>query len=308
MIDFTSCPVNRFRAYGGANGNKINITFEGHSYMLKFPPHPSKNREMSYTNSCISEYVACHIFSMLGFRAQETLLGTYTDSRGKTKTVVACRDFTEDGRRLIEFAQLKNTCIDSEQNGYGKDLPSIMEAIDEQSIYPSDKLREFFWDMFIADAFLGNFDRHNGNWGFLVDEQKQQAELAPIYDCGSCLYPQLDLELMEKVLTDENEINQRIYQFPRAALEENKAKLSYFDYISSLKNPDCNAALKRITKRIDLNAIQDFLETVPELLPLQREFYLTMLTERKEKILDYSMELIMQQEQKTAPQENEMQM
>lgn len=308
MIDFTSCPVNRFRAYGGANGNKINITFEGHSYMLKFPPHPSKNREMSYTNSCISEYVACHIFSMLGFRAQETLLGTYTDSRGKTKTVVACRDFTEDGRRLMEFAQLKNTCIDSEQNGYGKDLPSIMEAIDEQSIYPSDKLREFFWDMFIADAFLGNFDRHNGNWGFLVDEQKQQAELAPIYDCGSCLYPQLDLELMEKVLTDENEINQRIYQFPRAALEENKTKLSYFEYISSLKNPDCNAALKRITKRIDLNAIQDFLETVPELLPLQREFYLTMLTERKEKILDYSMELIMQQEQKTAPQEIEMQM
>lgn len=308
MIDFTSCPVNRFRAYGGANGNKINITFEGHSYMLKFPPHPSKNREMSYTNSCISEYVACHIFSMLGFKAQETLLGTYTDSRGKTKTVVACRDFTEDGRRLIEFAQLKNTCIDSEQNGYGKDLPSIMEAIDEQSIYPSDKLREFFWDMFIADAFLGNFDRHNGNWGFLVDEQKQQAELAPIYDCGSCLYPQLDLELMEKVLTDENEINQRIYQFPRAALEENKTKLSYFEYISSLKNPDCNAALKRITKRIDLNAIQDFLESVPELLPLQREFYLTMLTERKEKILDYSMELIMQQEQKTAPQEIEMQM
>ena len=27
MIDFTNCPVNRFRAYGGANGNKINITW-----------------------------------------------------------------------------------------------------------------------------------------------------------------------------------------------------------------------------------------------------------------------------------------
>ena len=30
MIDFTNCPVNRFRAYGGANGNKINITYQGH--------------------------------------------------------------------------------------------------------------------------------------------------------------------------------------------------------------------------------------------------------------------------------------
>ena len=45
MIDFTSCPVNRFRAYGGANGNKINITYQGHSYMLKFPPKP-----VSYTH------------------------------------------------------------------------------------------------------------------------------------------------------------------------------------------------------------------------------------------------------------------
>ena len=89
MIDFTGCPVNRFRAYGGANGNKINITYEGHSYMLKFPPRPGRNPAMSYTNSCISEYVACHIFGMLGFRVQDTLLGSYTDSRGKKKLVVA---------------------------------------------------------------------------------------------------------------------------------------------------------------------------------------------------------------------------
>lgn len=302
MIDFTSCPVNRFRAYGGANGNKINIIYEGHSYMLKFPPKPSRNPEMSYTNSCISEFVACHIFGMLGFETQETLLGNYTDNRGKTKLVVACRDFTEDGKRLVEFAHLKNTCIDSEQNGYGKELSSILEAIDEQGIYPPDELRRFFWDMFIADAFLGNFDRHNGNWGFLVDEQKQQAELAPIYDCGSCLYPQLDLERMENVLRDESEIDRRIYTFPSSSIEEGGRKISYFDYISSLKDPDCNEALKRVYAKIDLNSIQMFLESVPELLPLQREFYLTMLTERKEKILDYSLEQLMQQEHQAAMQ------
>ena len=74
---------------------------------------------------------------------------------------------------------------------------------------PADELRQFFWDIFITDAFLGNFDRHNGNWGFLVDEEKQQAELAPVYDCGSCLYPQLDLERMKTVLQDEAGIDQR---------------------------------------------------------------------------------------------------
>ena len=298
LIDFTNCPRNKFRAYGGANGNKINITYEGHSYMLKFPPKPSRSHEVSYTNGCLSEYLGCHIFSTLGFRVQDTLLGTYTDARGKAKVVVACGDFAEGGKRLIEFAQLKNACIDSEQSGYGTELSSVLDAIEEQELLPPQELRAFFWDMFIADAFLGNFDRHNGNWGLLVEEEKQQVEIAPIYDCGSCLYPQLDLERMESVLKSEEEIHRRIYVFPASSIEENCVKIPYFDFISSLRYPECNDALKRISARIDLNAIGTFLDGIPELQPIQREFYLTMLTERKEKILDYSLNLLQQQEQR----------
>ena len=122
MIDFTPCEVNKFRAYGGANGNKINIRYQGEGYMLKFPPVPARSKTISYTNSCISEYLACHIFELLGIKAQKTLLGTYTDQRGREKLVVACKDFTEGGKRLMEFAQLKNACINSEQNGYGTDI------------------------------------------------------------------------------------------------------------------------------------------------------------------------------------------
>ena len=176
-----------------------------------------------------------------------------------------------------------------------------MRAMEDQTAFPPALLQQHFWNVFIIDALIGNWDRHNGNWGFLVDEEKQQAELAPVYDCGSCLYPQLDLERMKTVLQDEAEIDQRIYTFPTSSIEEGGKKISYFDYISSLKNPDCNEALKRVCSRIDLDAIHNFLEGVPELLPIQREFYLTMLTERKEKILDYSLELLMEQEQHTSP-------
>ena len=171
MIDFTSCEINKFKAYGGANGNKINILYEDESYMLKFPPVPSRNKVMSYTNGCISEYLACKIFRSIGINTQETILGTYTDKRCKEKIVVACKDFTADGKKLMEFAHLKNTCVDSEQSGYGKELSSIMKAIDEQTLLPSSEIRAFFWDMFIVDALLGNFDRHNGNWGLLIDEK-----------------------------------------------------------------------------------------------------------------------------------------
>lgn len=290
MIDFTSCEVNKFRAYGGANGNKIHIKYQGKGYMLKFPPIPGRSKTMSYTNSCISEYLACHIYGQLGIKTQETLLGTYTDRRGKEKVVVACHDFTEEGKRLIEFAQLKNTCIDSEQNGYGTELSSIMTAIDEQTLIQPDTLKAFFWDMFIADALLGNFDRHNGNWGILVDEEKQIAEIAPVYDCGSCLYPQLAVKEMNEVLEREEEIDKRIFVYPTSAIEEQGKKISYYDFISSLKDQDCNAALKRIHARINMEDIDRLVEETPFLEPVQKEFYKIMIRERKEKILDHSIE------------------
>ncbi|MBD5486821.1 MAG: CtkA family protein [Lachnospiraceae bacterium] len=293
MIDFTPCEVNKFKAYGGANGNKIHVRYQGKGYMLKFPPVPGRSKTMSYTNSCISEYLACHIYESLGIKAQETLLGTYTDRRGKEKIVVACRDFTDEEKRLIEFAQLKNTCIDSEQNGYGTELSSIMAAIDEQTLIQQDELEAFFWDMFIVDALLGNFDRHNGNWGILVNEGKQTAEIAPVYDCGSCLYPQLAVKEMQGVLEREEEIDKRIFVYPTSAIEEQGKKVSYFEFISSLKHQGCNAALKRIHARIDMERISRLVEDVPFLEPVQREFYKIMIRERKEKILDYSMELLL---------------
>lgn len=295
MIDFTSCPVNKFKGYGGANGNKINIMYEGQSYMLKFPPVPNKSKVMSYTNSCISEYLACHIFAILGFQVQQTLLGTYVDKRGKEKVVVACKDFTADGKKLMEFAHLKNTCVDSEQSGYGTDLASILKAIEEQSLIDPQKLKDFFWDMFIVDAFLGNFDRHNGNWGILIDEQRQCADIAPVYDCGSCLYPQMDRDMMETVLNSEAEINQRIYVFPTSAVLKNGKKIAYFDYISSLENVDCNRALKRIEERIHMENIHRLIDETPFITEVQKDFYKVMISERKEKILDYSMELLLKQ-------------
>lgn len=293
MIDFTPCEVNKFKAYGGANGNKIHVRYQGKGYMLKFPPVPGRSKTMSYTNSCISEYLACHIYESLGIKVQETLLGTYMDRKGKEKVVVACRDFTDEGKRLIEFAQLKNTCIDSEQNGYGTELSSIMAAIDEQTLIQQDELKAFFWDMFIVDALLGNFDRHNGNWGILVNEGEQTAEIAPVYDCGSCLYPQLAVKEMQGVLEREEEIDKRIFVYPTSAIEEQGKKVSYFEFISSLKHQGCNAALKRVHARIDMERINRLVEDVPFLEPVQREFYKIMIWERKEKILDYSMELLL---------------
>lgn len=171
------------------------------------------------------------------------------------------------------------------KNGYGTELSEVIETIEEQQIYDVKELKEFFWNMFIADTLVGNFDRHNGNWGFLIDEEKQRVEIAPIYDCASCLYPQLTDERIKEIINDEDETNARVYVFPTSALKEDGKKINYFEYISSLKNKDCNSAIMRIVPLIDLNKINNIIEQTPEISEIRKEFYKKIIKERYEKIL-----------------------
>ena len=286
-IDFTELKKKN-KAYAGANGNKISVIYEGEQYMLKFPAQAKRNPDMSYSNSCFSEYLGCQIYESIGIPVQKTLLGTYT-VRGKKKIVVACRDFTEPGVTLQDFASLKNQMIDSERNGYGTELSDILYTFEEQTAVDSAELLKRFWDMFIVDALIGNWDRHNGNWGFLYNTVTDEMTLAPVYDCGSSLYPQADEDIMEAVLADENERNFRIFDIPTSAITMNGKKIKYFDFISSLQNEDCNRALKRIVPRINMDNIKEIIDATPFMSDLQKRFYLTMLTERKARILDFSL-------------------
>lgn len=288
MIDFTNCPRNIFKAYGGANGNKINITYNDESYMLKFPPQAIGSTAMSYTNSCISEYISCQIYAALGIPVQETILGTYTNASGKENIVVACKDFTTESKRLMEFGELKNTCVDSLNSGYGTELAAIIEAIREQALVSAIELETFFWQMFIVDALLGNFDRHNGNWGLLVDEKGQYAEIAPVYDCGSCLYPKITLADMQTVLSDKTERERRIFTYPTSAIKHEEKKINYFEFISNHENSNCTQALLQIVERLDMNKINEIIELTPYIEDKQKTFYKTMILERKVKILDFS--------------------
>ena len=102
MIDFTNCNINRYKYYGGKNGSKLCIKYDNKDYMLKFPSINDKLE--SYTNSCISEYITCHIIETIGIDVQKTILGTYNKSNNQ-KIVVACCDFTSNGTVLKQFAE-----------------------------------------------------------------------------------------------------------------------------------------------------------------------------------------------------------
>ena len=78
--------------------------------------------------------------------------------------------------------------------------------------------------MFIVDALIGNWDRHNGNRGFLYNETTDEVTLAPVFDCGSSLYPQVDEEIIKDVLADKQAVNHRIYNTPLSSIQINGKK------------------------------------------------------------------------------------
>lgn len=253
MIDFTNCEKKN-KMYGGANGSKICIIYNGERYMLKFAPHSKDNR-------CITEYLGCHILQSLGIQTQDTLLGTY-DVNNIKKIVVACKDFAINGWTIQDFASLKNQIVDTEWNGCGTKLDEMIQTIHEQNIVPAEALNNFFWDLFIADALIANWDRHNGNWGFLYNEITDAVKIAPVWGCGSALNSQ----------------------------NINGKAIRYFEFISSGKYPECTKALDRMYPKINLDKINHIIDNTEYITDEEKEFYKTMIRMRKEKILDFSYE------------------
>ena len=284
-IDFTGCRRIFGKAYNGANGKKIAVEYNGEQYMLKVPPSAEKKpTDLSYTNSCISEHIACSIFNMLGIKAQETILGTFKIN-GKEKIVCACKDFTSGGKVFYDFCSIKNSIIDSEHNGNGTELSEILETIEKQQFVDPQKLREHFWNVFIVDALLGNFDRHNGNWGFLYTDKIQSFEIAPVFDCGSCLLPQADERVMMQTLEDTEQMNTRIFNFPTSAIKLNGKKINYYDFLINNDFEDCNKALMRIVPDINKSNIFSMINNCMYLSDLQKEFYTKYIDSRFNKLI-----------------------
>ena len=80
--------------------------------------------------------------------------------------------------------------------------------------------------------------------------------------------------------TLENQPQRDLWTFslPLSVVKINNQQINYFDFISSLKNADCNRALKRILPKVNINHILRIVDETPFISELQKQFYKTMLT------------------------------
>lgn len=273
MIDFSQA-IEELNSYKGSEKKKA-LIYNNKRYLVKFPdPIREKNKNISYINNAFSEYVGSNIFKILGFETQNTILGKY-EYNGKEKIVCACEDFTDNENALYEFENLAlSTNPDKKIETELEDIMSVLE--EAKNIINVEETKQKFWDMFIVDCLIGNTDRHNGNWGFIVNKEKQ-VKFSPIYDCGSCLNPMYEDNQIEN-LTEVEIKNLAINCY--SCIKENGKKINYITYIKQRKNEECNNALRRVFEKIDLNNIKQFISNIEVMSDVRKKFYISIIEQR----------------------------
>ena len=278
MIDFTNCK-EEFNNYKGSEKKKT-LIYNNKKYLVKFPdPIREKNKNISYINNSFSEYIGSNIFKIIGFEVQNTILGNYKFNE-KEKIVCACEDFTDENNILYEFESLALSSnpdkkIDSELN-------DIIDVLNEnKNLINVNQTIEKFYDMFIIDSIIGNTDRHNGNWGFLLNKETNEIKFSPIYDCGSCLNPILEDKEIENMTQDEFK---NIALNTHSCIKENGKKINCMSYLKNMNNLECNSAILRIFNDIDIDEINSFIDNIECINESRKSFY--------KKIINYRYDII----------------
>ena len=275
IFDFTK--YKKTNTYYGGSEKKFGISINNQEYMLKFRKYNSFGEK---TNNHISEYIGSHVFELLGFNVQETYLGTY-----KNEEVVACKNFITSGYHFVPFNDVGESTSEQDKDKYQYSYDDIMKMLkDNSKLTNVNETIEVFWNMYVVDALLGNFDRHGSNWGFL--KKDNEYKLAPIFDNGSCLFPRIvSEEMMINIMNSDEETNKRIYTLPTSQIKLDNQKSSYYDVISSMKYKECNDAIARLYSKFKQDKINSMIDDIDLISTVQKEFYIYMIKERFNKII-----------------------
>ncbi len=275
-----------YRSYGGA-GKKYSVRDNGEYYLLKLPERVRQNnRDTSYANSCVTEYISCKVIKSLGLDVQDVFLCTYNND-----LVVACKDFLSKEESLGSFLELQNKVNHINSDNKGVSLEKTLQFIKEQEVVKPDEMERYFWDMFVVDALIGNIDRHHNNWGYIFNEETNIRRMSPIYDCGASLYPILSEDEKKKFLDDSSAFNRISKNDPVSVFKFNNVRMNYYHILvdNRKNNYECSndiaEAIKRIAPKYNSEIVHAIIREIPYISHVEKEFYAQLLDNRNRLII-----------------------
>ena len=297
IYDFNDVKLSG-RMYGGLSGSKLGIILDNENWIIKFPKNTRNfdNVDISYTTSPLSEYLGSHIYESIGIDVHKTILGIKDK-----KLVVACRDFKQNGEVLYEFREIKNEYVkdleekleSSTTSNYGADINELILIMNNNPTFiKNPNLKKRFWIMFLIDAFIGNNDRNNGNWGILYNESKSTSRLAPVYDNGASFSSKLSDEKIFNIMNNEDSFINSVYLSRVCSFYEFDKKINPLKYLEKMDNLELNEVILEIVPRINLGKIHEIIYELPNKIDdieiisdIKKDFYYKSLEYRYNNIL-----------------------
>ncbi len=288
-------------SYGGHGGSKRGIIINNEKWFLKYPKS-TKSMEvegLSYSTTPLSEYLGSHIYESIGLETHKTKLGI-----ANNKIVVACKDFLDSNEIIIDYNMIKNEYDENVERAIenlsssstlnsNHNLEEILVIMEENKYFKSiPELKERFWDMFIIDAFIGNNDRNEGNWGLILNKKTNKLSLSPIFDNGAAFYNKSSDDKLSSIYDDDFKFKQSVYESAISIYTLNNKKINPLKYIESMINEECNKAILRIVPKIDMQKIENIFNDLPSkyenllvISEIQKKYYLKSLKYKYDNIL-----------------------
>lgn len=229
---------------------KFFITVNGDKFLVKDSSFNSRRKQNSLAPYC--EYVGSNFIRLSGLvDCQHCYLGKY-----QNRDVVICEDLFS-GKEFRPFRDLHQSSAGTDLGSKYYTYSDVLYVLDTKNKLDGFELGSFkhqFWLMFLFDAILGNRDRHEGNWGFI--KKDGVTEMAPIFDNGSSLFPDVDLQNWN----DYDFIRTRVYKMPgsqfkmwKPDIEDRPMRTNFWEIICEFSS-EFSVELQQI-RQLDFNNI-----------------------------------------------------
>lgn len=246
-------------------------------YLVKATrPQLRDDMSASYINNCISEHLGSKIYSSLGIEAQETEL-SYTGNEFR----VRCKLFALPN--TILHASDVSCILQEEHRNRRNDFNITLKELKKHNAILFEQAEKLFWNMVVVDAFISNTDRHNHNWGFLKNDEGVYTP-APIFDCGSSLFPFLSEREIDIALHDKKVMDSLILK-EKSAITQQGRKISH-KILINLNHPRLEESILELVPRIDFNKIDPVIDSIPHISNIKKDFY--------KRILDRTLEIVLE--------------
>lgn len=224
--DFSDCILTPLILDGVTN--KIAVKDGSTKYILKFGKESVKDN--TYFKDYISEFISCRIAKQLGYDVQEVQLGYYDNKE--------CCALTMFGLPLHSFKSLGASSLDSDvlykrDIRYNLDWLLELKMTSKKFAVTQEIYDKWVLDVFFLDMFVGNYDRHENNWGFV--RVNGLYNLAPLYDMGASLFSR---QMDEVSNWTDGQIRDAVVSHSRSAILYKGKKKNYFELLDLYSNND----------------------------------------------------------------------